>query len=108
MLYSMSEDPNPQDIIISKLLPFPNKSKVIDAIQYDNPKVRSFALMATTKNFNDLKNTAIIELLFNALPFSKKSIRAGITLAIPKEKIILQRLQNHCVTFQAIAMIILY
>lgn len=55
MLYSMSEDPNPQDIIISKLLPFPNKSKVIDAIQYDNPKVRSFALMATTKNFNDLK-----------------------------------------------------
>lgn len=55
MLYSMSEDPNPQDIIISKLLPFPNKSKVIDAIQYDNLKVRSFALMATTKNFNDLK-----------------------------------------------------
>lgn len=55
MLYSMSEDPNPQDIIISKLLPFPNKSKVIDAIQYDNPKVRSFALMATTKNFNNLK-----------------------------------------------------
>ncbi|WP_396212255.1 transglutaminase [Flavobacterium sp.] len=55
MLYSMSEDPNPQDIIISKLLPFPNKSKVIDAIQYDNPKVRSFAIMATIKNFNDLK-----------------------------------------------------
>ena len=32
MMYSMSEDPNPQDIIISKLLPFPNKSKILNAI----------------------------------------------------------------------------
>lgn len=55
MLYSMSENPNPQDLIISKLLPFPNKSKVIDAIEYENPKVRNFAIMATTKHFKSVK-----------------------------------------------------
>lgn len=55
MVYTMSEDPNPQDIIISHLLPFPNKSKIIDAVEYDNPKVRNFALMATTKYFKDVK-----------------------------------------------------
>lgn len=55
MIYTMAEDPNPQDIIISKLLPFPNKGKIIDAVNFDNPKVRNFALMATTKHFTDVK-----------------------------------------------------
>lgn len=55
MIYTMADDANPQDIIISKLLPFPNKSKTIDAVEYDNPKVRNFALMATTKYFRDIK-----------------------------------------------------
>ncbi|AWA30644.1 transglutaminase [Flavobacterium magnum] len=54
MLYNMSEDPNPQDIIIAKLLPFPNKSRILDAIDYDNPDVRNFALMATTKHFRNI------------------------------------------------------
>jgi hypothetical protein len=47
----MSDNPNPQDIIIAKLLPFPNKSKIINAIEYENPRVRNFAVMATSKNF---------------------------------------------------------
>ena len=55
MVYTMADDANPQDVIISKLLPFPNKSKIIDAVEYDNPKVRNFALMATTKYFRDVK-----------------------------------------------------
>ena len=55
MLYAMQDDPNPQDIIIEKLLPFPNKSKILTAIEYQNPKVRNFAIMATTKYFKDLK-----------------------------------------------------
>lgn len=55
MVYTMADDPNPQDIIISKLLPFPNKSKIIDAVEFDNPAVRNFALMATTKYFRDVK-----------------------------------------------------
>lgn len=55
MVYTMSEDPNPQDLIISKLLPFPNKSKILNAIEYDNPKVRNFALLATTKYFRNVK-----------------------------------------------------
>ena len=56
MMYTMDENPYPQDIIVSKLLPFPNKSKVLSAIDYANPKVRNFALSATTKHFNDIKN----------------------------------------------------
>ena len=52
MIYSMSENPNPQDLIIAKLLPFPNKSKIINAVDFSNSKVRNFALSATRKNFN--------------------------------------------------------
>ena len=52
MIYSMSENPNPQDLIIAKLLPFPNKSKIIDAVDFSNSKVRNFALSATRENFN--------------------------------------------------------
>jgi hypothetical protein len=48
MLYTMSDNPNPQDIIIAKLLPFPNKL-IINAIEYENPRVRNFAVMATSK-----------------------------------------------------------
>lgn len=55
MIYAMNEDPFPQDIIISKLLPFPNKSKILDAIEYQNPKIRNFAIMATSKHFKEVK-----------------------------------------------------
>lgn len=55
MIFAMSEDQHPEDLIISKLLPFPNKSKIIDAVDYSNPKVRNFALYATTKHFKDIK-----------------------------------------------------
>lgn len=55
MIYSMSDSPNPQDIIISKLLPFPNKSKIINAIEFENKRIRDFSLWATTKNFRDIK-----------------------------------------------------
>ena len=58
MIYSMQEDPHPQDLIISKLLPFPNKSKIIDAVNFTNPKVRNFALYATTKHFKNIKGHA--------------------------------------------------
>lgn len=55
MIYTMSDNPNPQDIIISKLLPFPNKSKILNAIEYQNPRVRNFAVMAINKNFKNIK-----------------------------------------------------
>lgn len=55
MMYTMADNPNPQDIIISKLLPFPNKSKILNSIEYNDPQVRNFALMATTKHFRDIK-----------------------------------------------------
>lgn len=55
MIYTMADNPNPQDVIISKLLPFPNKSKILDAINYNDPEVRNFALTATRKYFNEVK-----------------------------------------------------
>ena len=55
MIYTMADNPNPQDVIISKLLPFPNKSKILDAIDYNDPRVRNFALAATRKYFNEVK-----------------------------------------------------
>ena len=55
MVYAMSDNPYPQDIIVSKLLPFPNKYKILNAIEYDNPKVRNFSIMATNKHFKDVK-----------------------------------------------------
>jgi len=58
MVYAMSDSPNPQDLILSKLLPFPNKSKIISAVEYENPKIRNFAIKATTKDFKDIKGYA--------------------------------------------------
>lgn len=55
MIYAMTDNPNPQDIIISKLLPFPNKSKILHAIEYENPRIRDFAVMVTTKDFKDIR-----------------------------------------------------
>lgn len=55
MIFAMSDNPNPQDIIVSKLLPFPNKSKILKAIEFDNPRVRNFAVSATSKHFRNIK-----------------------------------------------------
>lgn len=55
MLYSMNNNPFPQDIIIAKLLPFPNKNEILRAIEYQNPKVRNFAIMATTRHFRRIR-----------------------------------------------------
>jgi Ca2+/Na+ antiporter len=55
MIYTMNDDPYPQDIIITKLLPFPNKSKILSAVEYQNPKIRDFAIMAINKHFKHVK-----------------------------------------------------
>lgn len=55
MMYTMNDDPYPQDIIITKLLPFPNKSIILDAVEYQNPKIRNFAIMAINKHFKHVK-----------------------------------------------------
>jgi hypothetical protein len=58
MVYTMSDNPYPQDVIVYKLLPFPNKTKIINAIEYQNARVRTFAIMATSKNFKNIKGYA--------------------------------------------------
>ncbi|MHC5202338.1 transglutaminase domain-containing protein [Myroides sp. LJL119] len=56
MIYNMIDSPKPQDIILSKLLPFPNKTKIVKAVEYNNPYVRNFALLATTTHFKQTPN----------------------------------------------------
>jgi hypothetical protein len=51
MLYAMAENPNPEEIILSKVLPFPNKKEILKAIEYQDPRVRNFAVFATKKHF---------------------------------------------------------
>ena len=55
MIYTMNDNPYPQDIIITKLLPFPNKSKILAAVEYQDPKIRDFAIMAINKHFKHVK-----------------------------------------------------
>jgi len=72
MVYAMADDPHPQDIIISKLLPFPNKSKILHAIDYDNAKVRDFAIMATAKHFREVKASGDYRMLVQCFAVFKE------------------------------------
>ena len=68
----MSDNPNPQDLIIAKLLPFPNKSKVLNAIEFENPKVRNFSIMATTKHFKNIKGHSDYRVLIQCFAVFKE------------------------------------
>lgn len=72
MLYSMNNNPYPQDIIIDKLLPFPNKNKVLSAIEFNNPKVRNFSIMAINKNFKKVKGYQEYETIIQSFAVFKE------------------------------------
>lgn len=50
MILTMLRNPHPERIILSKLKPFQNKSAIIEAINFENPDVRNFAI-SSSKNF---------------------------------------------------------
>ena len=85
MMYSMSDNPYPQDIIIAKLLPFPNKTQIVNAIEYQNPKVRNFAIMATTKHFKDLKGYSEYRTLIQCFAVFKEINSKWNYVSDPKE-----------------------
>jgi hypothetical protein len=85
MVYSMSDNPYPQDIIIAKLLPFPNKTQIVNAIEYQNPKVRNFAIMATTKHFKDLKGYSEYRTLIQCFAVFKEINSKWNYVSDPKE-----------------------
>jgi hypothetical protein len=85
MVYSMSDNPHPQDIIIAKLLPFPNKTKILNAIEYENPKVRNFAIMATTKHFKDLKGYSDYRTIIQCFAVFKEINHRWNYVSDPKE-----------------------
>jgi hypothetical protein len=85
MVYSMSDNPHPQDIIIAKLLPFPNKTKILNAIEYENPKVRNFAIMATTKHFKNLKGYSDYRTIIQCFAVFKEINHRWNYVSDPKE-----------------------
>lgn len=99
MVYSMSDDPNPQDIIISKLLPFPNKSKILNAIEYDNPKVRNFALLATTKYFRNVKGYSEYRRQIQSFAVFKEIQRRWNYVSDPKGKEYIARATESLIHF---------
>ena len=72
MLYAMMDDPNPQDIIINRLLPFPNKSQILKAVEYDHPEVRNFAVAATNKYFKNVKGYSKHRVLIQSFAIFKE------------------------------------
>lgn len=86
MMYSMSDNPYPQDIIIAKLLPFPNKSKIINAIEYQNPKIRNFAVMATSKHFKNIKGYSDYRTIIQCFAVFKEINQRWNYVSDPKEQ----------------------
>jgi hypothetical protein len=86
MMYTMSDNPFPQDIIIAKLLPFPNKSKIINAIEYQNPKIRNFAVMATSKYFKDVRGYSDYRTIIQCFAVFKEINRRWNYVSDPKER----------------------
>ena len=86
IMYTMSDNPYPQDIIIAKLLPFPNKSKILNATEYQNPRIRNFAIMATSKHFKDVKGYADYRTIIQCFAVFKEINSRWNYVSDPKER----------------------
>ncbi|PCI00651.1 MAG: transglutaminase [Flavobacteriaceae bacterium] len=53
MVLTMIKNPHPERIVLETLKPFPNKSVIKKAIDFENPLVRNFAV-ASSKNFKEV------------------------------------------------------
>jgi hypothetical protein len=53
-------------------LPISNKSKIIDAVEYTNPKVRNFALSATSNHFKNVKKQGEIRTMIQCFAVFKE------------------------------------
>ncbi len=53
LIFSLKDTPDPEEFIAANIIPFPNKSKIKKAMDFENPTVRNFALLATGKHFKD-------------------------------------------------------
>lgn len=58
MLYALSDSPHPEEVLLNKLKPFPEKNTITAAIEYSNPVVRDFALKAISKHFKEVPGYA--------------------------------------------------
>jgi predicted RNA-binding Zn-ribbon protein involved in translation (DUF1610 family) len=56
MVYALFYSPYPQEVIISAVNPFPRKREIKEAIDFENPEVRNFAVSATRKHFLEEQN----------------------------------------------------
>jgi len=57
MLFAMEKDPNPERILLSDTKMVPYKQKILNAIDYENPKLRDFAVSSVNTYFVDLQKS---------------------------------------------------
>jgi hypothetical protein len=86
MIYSMIDSPHPEEIIISKLKPFPNKSEIKKAIDYDNPEVRNFAILATKIHFQDYQEDKGFRTIIQCLAVFKEIKEGWNYVSDPKSR----------------------
>ncbi|MBL7812751.1 MAG: transglutaminase [Bacteroidetes bacterium] len=56
LVVTLWESPHPEKVVLNNMAPFPNRSKIREAADYDNAKVRGFALMAVNRHFKKYQN----------------------------------------------------
>lgn len=71
MLYSMVENPHPEEIIISNFKVFPNKNEIKNAIDFENPEVRNFAITAATAHFKEYQRDPELRTIVQCLSVFK-------------------------------------
>lgn len=53
IIFSLMNKPNPVDVLLSAIQPFPNKTAIKNAVDYAHPAVRDFALGAVNTHFTE-------------------------------------------------------
>lgn len=56
LIYIILYNPHPEKILIPEFIPFPDKVKILDAVDYENRDLRKFAVKAATANFKEYKD----------------------------------------------------
>jgi hypothetical protein len=86
MIYSMKDSPHPEELILSKVIPFPNKSEILKAIDYDNSEVRNFALLATSKHYREFQENKELKNIIQCLAIFKEINEQWHYVSDPKNR----------------------
>ena len=72
LLYSLKDSPHPEEFVIANFTPFPNKSKFLEGINFENPIVRNYALNATSRHFVDYQKRVKYRVILQSFAIFKE------------------------------------